>query len=228
MPRESIVLSCVNQTFKSQKDFKEFITSFLNIIGFTKSVKSKSLQSYKVLYEICQRHPEKEEKLDGIYDFSIIPNAINPNFKEVNILKLCNQVVPISMSYCVSGKPSTSNNNFNCALRTTIEDQIINFINLQKHKIFCEICNDQLISGQMHVDHIIHFARIVNDFKEIMKSHHIEMPIQYTKEPLTNRIMFTKQNEHLSKMWYDYHKKHAKLRKVCATCNLSRPKDNTV
>ena len=96
--------------FENQKDAKQYIRSLLNEIGICNSVKKVSLDFYEQLFNIISNHPDADEKLNNIQDFSIKRNVLNPKGLELNIIKTNNTQIDVSWNVCVTGKPKENIN----------------------------------------------------------------------------------------------------------------------
>ena len=83
-----------------------------------------------------------------------------------------------------------------------------------------KICNFKII-GDFHIDHILQFNIIV---KQFLENNTINIPTLFDENKYNMRI-FKKVDILFSDAFYNYHKDVATLRKVCAKCNLSRPKN---
>ena len=108
------------------------------------------------------------------------------------------------------------------ALRYTISSQIQSYKEKEDTNIYiCSICENSLKNKMFHIDHEIHFAKLVDDFTNL---HKIIIPIEYEKIPITFERNFTTNDKWIGNLFYDYHLENAKLRVLCEKCNLSREK----
>lgn len=204
--------------YQSKKKFGEMVKDRLNQNGITKSIKNKSNDDFLFFIELCKRHPNHEDKLNNMIDFEIKPDSINKKVLTLHIIKSDNTTIDISIPKCVSGKSSTDYELYNRSLRTVINPQIQEYKKANKNITNCPICNKILNYDNTHVDHIIHFAKLVDDFTKINK---IKIPSKYDQTD-KNTKCFTQKDKHIGLLFYDYHFKNADLRIICDTCNLTR------
>jgi hypothetical protein len=106
------------------------------------------------------------------------------------------------------------------ALRQAISSQIRSYREKMDISV-CLICNVDLSDRITHIDHEIHFAKLVDDFTKL---HNITIPTEYNKLPITFERTFIEQDAWIGNLFYEYHLKNAKLRVVCEKCNLTREK----
>jgi hypothetical protein len=191
-------------------------------IGITKSVKDKSIDIYNFFIDLCKRHPRQDEKLKNIVDFQVKPDALSKKGLALNIINNDGTTTEISWRICVTGKGHTSEQLYNRALRQTISSQIQSYREKNDTNItICSICNNCLIDKKFHIDHEIHFAKLVDDFTNL---HNIIIPSEYNKLPITFERTFITNDEWIGNLFYDYHLEHAILRVLCEKCNLTGEK----
>jgi hypothetical protein len=108
------------------------------------------------------------------------------------------------------------------ALRPVISPQIQIY---REHKdtnvSLCSICNIDLTDNNFHIDHVIHFSKLVDDFTKL---YNIIIPTEYIKKPITFERLFIVDDKWIGNMFYKYHLTNAVLRVVCIKCNLTREK----
>ena len=108
------------------------------------------------------------------------------------------------------------------ALRQTISSQIQNYREKEDTNIsVCSLCKKCLKNKKFHIDHVIHFAKLVDDFTNL---HNITIPSKYNKMAITFEKTFTPNDKWIGELFYDYHLKHSILRVLCENCNLTREK----
>lgn len=205
--------------FNTQLSAKKYIRDLISKIGICNSVKNISQDYYEILLELCKRHPESEEKLRDIVDFRIIYNRFSKKYYELNIVKLHNIIIDISWKICISGRERSAQQDLNTAFRVCIIDQINEFRN-KSNTTKCSLCQEKIT--KCHIDHVIHFQKIVDDFMKIYK---FDIPTQYDiVNDGSNRICFTNRDKNIHDAFYNYHKNYAVLRVLCENCNLTRKK----
>lgn len=219
MVREKIILG--DLIFKTKKETETYVRKMLNDVGCTLSVKQSSEYTFRVLEELCRRHPDYESKMRNFEDFIIKPNAMNHKSKELNIRKTTGVVIDISWKLCITGKPRTQESHFNEALRFAIQTQIYSFREKHQHVQNCSIC-EKYFENDSQIDHIVQFQELVLNF---MKLHpEIKLPSNYSEENETNKCCFQVRDTWIGDLFSEYHEANATLRKVCRSCNLTRPK----
>ncbi len=124
------------------------------------------------------------------------------------MIKENNVIEDISWVACIKGK---NRDPLSCAYRVAIDDQIKEFRKTQPS--ICVFCNKT--NSEMHVDHIIHFEKLVLDFELINK-----LPVPKTFSNYhTNQKCFSKTDKEFEDSWKEFHKKYAQLRILCRECN---------
>jgi hypothetical protein len=118
---------------------------------------------------------------------------------------------------------------FKEALRNVISDQTTEFkrnasqVN-SANNFTCGLCSctlQNLDSSQVHVDHVIHFQKLVLDFLHVHPE--ILLPTNYTSNFNTSQTEFMLEDAWIGMLFAQYHSQHAILRVLCARCNLTRP-----
>ena len=94
-------------------------------------------------------------------------------------------------------------------MRNVINDQIIEYRTAQ-NKLVCEFCQS---TDNPHVDHIIHFEKLMKDFIKENKA-----PETFLHE-CNKKIRFRQEDEAFKTKWQQYHRENATLRILCAKCN---------
>ena len=208
-------------TYPTQKACKEDITQRIKQIGITSSIRETSPTEYEFFDELTKRHPASEEKRKDMVDLAIRQDAINKKALAIDIVNSDGSRTEISWSKCVTGKQETTHSKFHASLRYAVEDQIAAFREAT-HVEICKLCDKSIdLYGIGHVDHILHFATLVDNF---MALHDITMPTEYEKESVTYLTRFKETDQHIGQWFAEYHRGHATLRLVCGLCNLKREK----
>ncbi len=190
-------------------------------IGINTHIRKYNINYYEFLYELINLHPNYDNKIGVkiITDFYIRYSAMNKTAFELVIVFDDNTEDVVSWNCCCTGRKHNVKHRFNEALRQCVDSQILEFKN--NNDIFkCWNCNCDL-NDKFHIDHIILFKDLVNQF---IKEYNIEIPLKYDKEEKIFRSKFKKKDEKLSQLFYDYHKEKAILKPSCIQCNLKRSK----
>lgn len=214
------VIQFGTHTFTSQEKACDYIRHLLTTIGLCDSVKAKSNTWFQDIYHILLRHPNAEDKLHHLEDFSVVRNVLKPSSFVIHIKKKDGTVDDVSWLSCVTGKPRSAKQLLHSALRYSIEPQIQQYrdsISLDQ----CVLCQSST-NGTPHIDHFVQFEQLVHDFYQT-----ITIPVPNEVDAVNDysgRRCFKSTDQTFQELWEDYHRKHASLRVLCATCNLSRPK----
>lgn len=187
---------------------------------------------------LVKNHPRCSEKIgSGIRLIRLTKKIVRYKGREIPKVEMVLQrtdgsSTDISWRKC-SGVPSaTVKDRLKQAMRVAIEEQITAF----RHTAaagddassaglgHCEVCKKLLNDGPGHVDH--HnpcFAQLAASF---MRSTELSSPTSFTETGTDelNRSTFCADDMTFAAEWQEYHRKHAKLRLLCAHCNLTAPK----
>lgn len=212
-----------DKCYKSQKDCITDIKNIITNIGVTSSIKSISLRDFEFFYDLTKRHHASAEKLKSLSDFAIRRDRLNPQAFAIDIVNTDGTITELSWKKCVSGKKETQHSLFHSALRHSIAQQILDFKEKERDVQSCSLCMQPLENRVIHIDHINHFVKIVEDFMNLYQDQ-ITVPDEYDKEPGTYMTMFKEKDKHIGSLFYNFHLEHATLRVVCSVCNLNREK----
>lgn len=212
-------------TFPSQKKLHTYVKEWFSKVGWCNSVKQISKELYEFLVLLVKRYPEP---VYSYIDFSIQPNHMNRCAYELQIVKSNGDTFPISWVKCISSRPDSPKSLLRSAMRQCISSQITAYRssiksldnNQIEKEYMCTICNKP--SCHIHIDHVIHFEKIVQDFLEQWKGN---IPSSFSFEQNTNRTMFKVIDQSFSTAFSEYHFNKAILRITCASCNLTREKN---
>ena len=200
--------------FTSKKSLQEYVRDRIKNIGLCPSLKTVNIEMYNFFIDLFQHHPKYPQKIDAITDIAIVRNKIKSQVLELQIRKEDGSTDDISWINCISG---TEKNTFKCALRVAIDEQIKVFRQITKYK--CSICNT-LDANEYHVDHENHFEELICRFLQNTKK---DKPSSF-KNTSDNRKCFTMEDKEYEEEWKQFHKNNARLRMLCRSCNLKRPK----
>jgi hypothetical protein len=212
-----------NKDYSTKKDFEEYVKCLIyNRIGICNSVLSKNIVLFNELDELMQRHPDYNEKTKTMKDMKIIKNKMNKKALEIRVIKSDGTEEDISWRIATDGKRKSNGQDLSAALRASIRFQVWEFKQKNNNNV-CEIC--QLITDDIHADHIIQFDKLMIDFLKICKKNSIKIPEKFSQlNDGSNQTCFLTKDVSFESNWYDYHLEHAKLRILCSQCNLRRPK----
>jgi len=206
----------MDKNFKTKKSAKEYTQKIIEKIGLCSSIRTKSTDDYNFFIDLFRSHPDYPEKIDNICDISIVKNKVNPKCFELNILKNDGSIDNISWRACVSGKKTDS---FKSASRVSIEEQIKDFRKKCNYNE-CSICKTKVSPSDSHVDHENHFEEILCEF---LRTTNKKKPTEFQDTP-DGRKSFTLNDKEYEDEWKLFHKNKARLRLLCKSCNLKRPK----
>lgn len=208
-----------NYSFTKKKDLEAFVRSKVNHEDFH--------PTDPLWFELIKRHPEYEAKVgSGIYYFKRKISPLNAHFYLI-IVRTDGTEVDFSWKSCVSGKSTSNIKNLFAAMRASAFDFVDEFKkDALDENPYCEICEKFLESRkESHVDHVIQFSKLLNDFLKTKQGNFI--PVEFDDCPKTNQPFFKKdkQSSFFKFEWEDYHADNSKLRLLCPSCNLKRPKE---
>lgn len=208
--------------FDSKTKAEAYVRSTLKTIGLQTSLKSVSQSAFEEVLTILQCHPNNAEKLKNMVDIKINLNSLNPKAYEVNIINTDGSITDISWKQCV-GSENIAKNNLQIAMRYSIEPQIKDFRSKANTETdTCVLCEFPLKNIVTHVDHVVHFEKLTNDFKTNTTC---TIPTTFINtSDGSNRKTFCEADAAFEKEWVAYHLEHATLRLICKRCNLSREK----
>jgi hypothetical protein len=205
----------------SQSKQIKHVRTIIEHIGVCKSVKGVSQASYETVYDILTNHPEADKKLHDAVDFYIRINVRSGTGLEVMIRKSDGTETDVSWNTAAKGKGRTPRESFCRALRVSIEDQIKAFRRRPTTDTsVCAICSNPVEA--YHVDHVITFKRLVDDFIATYTDFVYPQNHEYEEcNDGTNQYRLT--DKVLESAFQSHHLEKATLRITCARCNLTRP-----
>ena len=233
---KGIVIGDVQHT--SQKACAEHVRTLIRSIGVTERMgRNGRSADVRYFYELCQRHPRAEVKMRNFADFAVRRDLLNTSALALYIVNTDGSTTEISWRKCITRKAETGLSMFRAALRNSVKEQVLDFRAAQTNAA-CPTCNRPIAPtdyrpvpapckqvDSFHVDHVVHFAKLVEDFMEENKGT-IVPPVQYDKEPRTLLTIFTESDAAIADRFREYHFHHAQLRALCVACNLTRPNHN--
>jgi hypothetical protein len=210
------------QTYKSKSQFKNYCANLINnVIGECLDVKTKYPSEYEILIKILERNPTFTDEIKQNMNTIQIRNNAYGNGLECNIIKEDGSEVAISWHQAIDGKSKSSKEELICALRTSINPQILQYKHDNTNE--CVICQKK---GKVHIDHYKpQFKKLSEDFIHSMESKGVSIPNNFRNiDDRTNRRCFLETDNTFASKWNDYHRTNAELRILCESCNLSRSK----
>jgi hypothetical protein len=222
VPVERVVFDLeVLRELKTQKKKKDYVRDILKKIGMCKSVISVSQAYYNSIYNLVLNHPEADEKLAGVVDFSIKLNKTQKNGIALWIINQDPNPLDVSWVCCAIGEGKQLKISFLDALRTSIADQIQDYrARPDTDTTRCTICLKQHLTS-CHVDHIIPFKTLVQRFIAMQPQQPFKYPTAFT-ECNDGTGQYRLADTAMEKAFQQLHKKEAELRITCAPCNMSR------
>lgn len=200
--------------FTTKKGLEEYTRNIIARIGICPSIRTESSSDYNFFINLFRRHPKYPEKIYNICDISIVRNKVNSTRLELNIIKSDGSVDDISWRSCISG---TERDNFKCALRVAVDEQIKDFRSTCNKE--CDICKTTE-ADVYHVDHVNHFEEIIYEFLQTTQ----RIKPNIFQNTTDNRKSFTLDDKEYENEWKSFHNNKAHLRLLCRSCNLKRPK----
>ena len=197
----------------SQRHQVAEVQALIKRVGCTDSVRCQHPKEYDFLKNLLLKHPRG--KAHGLVDIQILHNRASYTLRFV---KPGGCTDSISWRACIS-KPRT--NHLTLCMRNAVRDQTVSF--KEESDMVCEICrvsttdDCSLSPTSVHVDHIEQFGLIKERFLR-----NTTAPLIFDKTGYT--IRFCTHDQEFEAQWRDFHSKHARLRILCRTCNLTRKK----
>jgi hypothetical protein len=165
---------------------------------------------------LLMRHPHYEEKWGcGVLRFELEWRDLSKTFEPL-IVRKDGSTVDFSWVRCLSGTWMSHKDKLRQAMRVAIEPQIRAHI-AKDHPESCPLCAKYITHA--HVDHIIPFEELAQKFLEDKTL----VPTHFDDCPDTHRAKFRESDlEWFTIPWIAFHAVNARLRTICATCNLKR------
>lgn len=206
-------INIAGRDFESKKSALEHISKVLRANG--SRIYKPPGQGFDFLYQLLQRHPEREEKLShGLAYFEVVmKNQARTNYT-VYIVNWSGQKLDFSWRVCVTGNKK---DRLAAAMRLAIKDQIDFFRDKQSHIKNCELCKVELKESETHIDHITKFRNLR---KQFLESYPKQPPTEFDDCPHTHDAKFKPQDQEFENAWYLFHELYAELRVLCKKCNL--------
>ena len=224
-----------NKIFKTKKECYSYTKNIINSLG---SCEINKDHNYFIFFcDLLKNHTEYDEKVGcGIDRFCIIKNKLNPNFYGMELHRLDNTKINFSWVHCCEFKKRSYDWHLSSAMRSSIMKTIINF--KTKNKLECSMCKISDHDTIYHVDHIIPFINLKNDFLKTTKLTLPEArrslatvstpegiePISFSTCSNTGLCVFGDDDSGFKNDWISYHDENCKLQILCRSCNILKGK----
>ena len=164
MTRKPVIF--LGKTYKTQYEFQLFVKNVIyHDINLCNDVKNTHPSHYTTLIEILKRHPDFTSKTLKMCNIKIVKDTWNTSGLKILIINTDSSEIDISWKCAITGKHKSDKNELMSAIRSSVDEQILQFRKKSDGK--CVLCPN---TDKLHVDHIIHFDEIVFNFINIMKN----------------------------------------------------------
>lgn len=189
MPGKPVIF--LGTTYKTQREFELFVKNLIyKDIGVCNDIKNTHPSHYNVLIEILKRHPEFNIKTQNMINIKITKDTLNTSGLKILIINNDTSETDISWKCAITGKHNSDKYELMSAMRSSIEDQILEFKKTSENK--CVLCSN---TNKLHVNHIVHFDEIIFDFINTIKNKNIKIPNTFGEsDDNTHRRCFLKMN----------------------------------
>lgn len=195
---------------------KEFVkTTMMKYLNSGKNI-LKTSEEYNFFYNLAKDRETEERKIELI---EVTQNQLNPKTYHCQILWSDNTVEPIGFNKIIDNIGKDNNIileqkkklDLSQSMRKAIQEQINEF--RKGEKKICLNCKES--NCEMHVDHVVKFKKLQDDF--FIKYENIDIEIE--DDNFFGGRKFIEDSK-ISNKWKKYHKKNAVLRILCKDCNL--------
>ena len=202
-----------NIIFKTKKECKLYSKNIINSLRCCNI--NIDHEYFNFFCDLLKNHTEYDEKVGcGIDHFCIIKNKLNQNCYGMELYRLDNTKINFSWVHCCEFKKRSYDMLLSSAMRSSIIKTIINFKNNNNSE--CKICKISDNNTIYHVDHIIPFINLKNDF---LKTTKFTLPISFSTCPNTGLCIFNDNDSDFKNDWIEYHDTKCKLQILCRLCN---------
>ena len=176
-------------------------------------------EDLEFILDLLKYHPEYKEKTKfGVKGIVVRTYPLKKDTKQFRIIT--NDEREIEFSYLKCIYPKTYKQKVLRALREAIAEQIIEYKKeyfkkfKKKNKTAkCQISGKEITWYNSHVDHVIPFKNLVENF---LNHYNLTLDtIEIEDNPTENKPPRLK-DENIKKLWQEFHKKHAILRVVAS------------
>lgn len=214
----------------SEANVRQHLTSLENRIG--KRVISCDHQEFEYLFTLLKRHPSYETWKKRYPTAFKITRSRGNNAIQLNVsftLKLEGVVWKpkfrlVSWVACAKMKVKKSINDplqqLTSAMRYAVRIQIKNYRKSNPNAI-CALKGDNHCEyTRLEVDHYPErFVSLRDEFIRLQDQRHRELPQNFKWHPKRGSMMFLKKDLKWKQAWQRYHRKNARYRFLCPTCN---------
>jgi hypothetical protein len=208
--------------FKTKKQQEEYTRDLLSSLGCC--IITKDSKYFNFFIFLINNHPDKDLKIGlGIENFRIMKNPLNFKCYQTCIIRIDGSEEIFSWRYSIKNKDKEDpkeiincyNYDLNSALRSSISDQILKFKN--SNIMCCNICKKKDKIIDFHVDHIVPFSKIKEDFLKNNKA-----PLEFDKDDKLSYRKFKQTDELFELEWRLHHLENASYQILCRDCNIKK------
>ena len=211
-----------NKNFKSKKECYMFTKNIIHNLGCC-TIK-KDHECFNFFDDLLKNHTEYDTKKgSGVDYFSIIRNKYNNNVFNTVLTRIDNSKILFSWPHCCEFKKRSFDWHLSASMRNSISHIVIDFKCKSKLKCcMCDISNNEVV---YHVDHIIPFIKLKNDFLKITNH---QLPKTFSNCPKYDGCSFSDEDIDFKNDWINYHNDHCKLQILCQPCNNFKGKTEMI
>ena len=202
-----------NIYFKSKKECYLYTKNIIKKLGCC--IIDKDHHYFDFFNNLLKNHTDYDKKVGcGIDHFEIGKNPINNNFFEMRIKHLDKNKIAFSWVHCCEFKKRSFDWHLSAAMREAIIDVTVKFRHNNKMK--CNMCGTSDNDVIYHVDHVIPFINLKNDFLKITKQN---LPTSFSTCLKYGICKFSDDDVDFKNEWIEYHNANCVLQILCRPCN---------
>lgn len=215
-------------TWKSIDQIRTFVTGHVGKV----IEQSKNPIVYEQFRSLFAQHPTWQSRLDSITHIWITRNKLN----QAVIVKIKieptsakrNNFITVSWRKCHMKKPrkvrgeeksegqQEIKNQLTAAMRYSVRRQISYWRKTHRLNRFCVQCRTPL---NLHVDHVVPFSKIQQDFLETWTNPH---PTIFGYNRKTCQPRLTRADMKFIKQWNTFHRLQSSFQWLCGSCNSKK------
>lgn len=204
----------LSEEFKTKKEMEQYISNLIKSLGFCEITKEH--EQFKFFKSMIKNHPYyKEIKGEGIKSFMINRNKLNLSSFHLTVKTKDGKENDYSYRKCCQKKYSKDEYLIR-VMRASIYPQIKEYLKQNKKKK-CNICKIENIDKTFHVDHVIPFHKIKDDYLKLCDN----KPTQFKNGKNGSKI-FLEEDTEFKINWNKYHEKNATYQILCDKCNYKK------
>ncbi len=201
---------------KTKKSMKEYTqVTMMKYLNCGKCL-TKECEEYDFFYDLAKNREDENRKIEKI---KIIQNPLNSKTYHCEVVYNNETTEAIGFNKIIDNigkteetiKEQKNKLDLSQSMRKEIKDQIQEF--RSNVDLICLNCKNT--NCEFHIDHIIKFKKLQEDF--FIK--YPDIKIELEEDNINGGRKF-KENSRISEKWKKYHKQNATLRILCKTCNL--------